>query len=337
MREGGEHPKQAQSGEVRNGILSSMPARIGYLVLIVGFGLVLGFGVRLYDAQRIEAQSQKEAPCHPGSYPNCSTGPVPISEMEHIEAQSEKEQSQRSEYRSEKDLKAQEIMAFWTRLVGIFTGAGIILLGWTLSATRETLRQAELATDAAREATNETKRIGEAQVRAYLYVKEVEIRHANQGGFEVWAKIDNSGQSPATFFEVSSFAINCPCDEICSDKIPTRNDSDETDTWSSLGAKQDTEAELCGGSVSQHTISSYLVGSTENLMIVGWVRYGDIIGREYISEFAFMGQMESYFEEWIKGKDPIHLTRPPCNLRVFMPIEDAAKEDSKKYGKYKEN
>lgn len=91
------------------------------------------------------------------------------------------------------------------------TGAGVLLLLWTLQATRQTLREAETATAAALAGTKaaedtvaETRRIGEAQVRSYLSVDKVEFEWADDDTRDpphrlraIQTRWQNTGQSPA--------------------------------------------------------------------------------------------------------------------------------------------
>ena len=61
--------------------------------------------------------------------------------------------------------------------------------------------------DATRSAVIETRRIGEAQVRAYLTFQDVSIEAKIENGlvrFSVWCEIINSGQSPARNVTVSA-------------------------------------------------------------------------------------------------------------------------------------
>jgi len=110
----------------------------------------------------------------------------------------EKQKAQREEQRSQHDLQAQQDMAFWA--LGMFLstvlGVGVTLAGvyyvrHTLIATRE-------AVAAANRTADEAKRIGEAQVRAYVTVRDVQMslkqgrRHPT-----VSFEVGNSGNSPA--------------------------------------------------------------------------------------------------------------------------------------------
>ncbi len=104
---------------------------------------------------------------------------------------------------AEYDLKAQQDMAEWAFGMLIVTCwlAGITLLGvlfvWrTLSATKQTLIEAEKTTAAAVKTYETTRDIGEAQVRAYVYCENAAFE-ITKNELKVFVVIRNAGQSPA--------------------------------------------------------------------------------------------------------------------------------------------
>ncbi|MGK2740823.1 hypothetical protein ACSHT0_07990 [Tepidicaulis sp. LMO-SS28] len=112
-----------------------------------------------------------------------------------------------------RDLAAQENVAKWTLLTALLTGVGVYLIWRTLSYTAEaadfaarTLKEAEKATKAANLTVDETRRIGEAQVRAYLTIKEVSVSFErinikeNTLYMKITVSVKNSGASPARDF-----------------------------------------------------------------------------------------------------------------------------------------
>ena len=98
------------------------------------------------------------------------------------------------------DLRAQQDMAFWAAALFIssttLTAIGIWLLYMTLSATQQTLIEAGKTTDAANRTIEETRRIGEAQVRAYLSCTGASFIISGQM-CKLGIDIQNFGQSPA--------------------------------------------------------------------------------------------------------------------------------------------
>lgn len=102
-------------------------------------------------------------------------------------------------------LKAQQDMAEYALLMLVFTVVGVFYLARTLYTTNQTLDEARVATKAAQDTVNVTEKMGRAQVRAYLDVKEIRVYFDPSGDrldpfpLEVRAsiKLQNSGNSPA--------------------------------------------------------------------------------------------------------------------------------------------
>ncbi len=99
--------------------------------------------------------------------------------------------------RAERDLNAQEVMARFTRIMGwvgvlgIFVGCGSIYLIW------QTLRETQSM-------ANDTREIGEAQVRAYIAASKAWITYDGQSSCLTFScSTVNYGQSPA----IDGFAL----------------------------------------------------------------------------------------------------------------------------------
>ncbi len=100
------------------------------------------------------------------------------------------------EQNAKDNLKAQQDMAKWAQrmfFVGfaeaVITLLGVALVGFTLAATRH-------AANAAGDAVRETRRIGEAQVRAYISCESATYAVMDIG-VTIWPIFRNTGQSPA--------------------------------------------------------------------------------------------------------------------------------------------
>jgi Sec-independent protein translocase protein TatA len=117
-------------------------------------------------------------------------------------------QAYRDEWRAERDLHAQQDMAFWAKWLLIATVIAVLLVAATLLETRragqaalEMVEEAKRATKAAEDSVLETRRVGEAQVRAYLTPDNVAMGFENDCPV-VTLEIENSGASPAFDTEV---------------------------------------------------------------------------------------------------------------------------------------
>lgn len=179
------------------------------LLLIALAGLVLG----LPQAQSVgaggsAATAQVQAKPRADARPSL---PVAIqNDIQRIaralETANRKQPSPIEEERAKRDLQAQEDMAHWAKwTVGLFitatlemliTAAGVFLVWRTLLSAREGVKEAKRAADAAENTVIETRRVGQAQVRAYLACESgsysIEGSRAT-----IWPKFYNSGQSPA--------------------------------------------------------------------------------------------------------------------------------------------
>lgn len=106
-------------------------------------------------------------------------------------------QSERENYRADQDLQAQKDMAMWARFMTFasFLTAGVAAIG--LIWIRATLVETRNAVRAADDAVTVSRKIGEAQVRAYLTVRDASIKYLPDGSTVVTVSTINSGQSPA--------------------------------------------------------------------------------------------------------------------------------------------
>jgi hypothetical protein len=79
---------------------------------------------------------------------------------------------------------------------------GLALIGWTLSATRAAVREAGEATEAARLAIAENRRIGEVQTRGYLSLVEASFKIDPPSGVRVVLRMRNTGISPLRSIQI---------------------------------------------------------------------------------------------------------------------------------------
>lgn len=227
MGEGSEHKEQAESGKVQRSVLATMSKRYWIVVAIfVGLALLgLIFSVVHYysynASERQKASSAREY---------ATKEQVICAELEAIlrpecilkEIKTAEENKQSAE-----DLRAQQEMSVWAYsllLVSILallvSGVGIFLIYKTLVATQQaaryaadTLKQAQDATEAAKDTAFQTKRIGDQQLRARLSISNLDAapKFGYDGGsfsnfysgIEVTIEGTNAGILPATDIEGS--------------------------------------------------------------------------------------------------------------------------------------
>lgn len=92
------------------------------------------------------------------------------------------------------DLKAQQDMAKWALLMFVVTGVGVAYVALTFQASRDTLDEAKRVTD-------ETRKTGLVQSRAYIGIDTLKLKNFQVGLVpEIVCKVKNFGQTPASEF-----------------------------------------------------------------------------------------------------------------------------------------
>ena len=179
------------------------------------------------------------------------------------------------------DLAAQHSMAESTRglhwaawATVLFTGVGAFLIWQTLLTTQQTVR--------------ETRRIGEAQTRAYVIVSDVDgERVENDNVLEVKAQIENCGQTPAKNLRVVG--------DIFCDIYPSERDFEslflECDAIINvkqvLGAKSNIPFHFrIEGSLSNYL--ALISKGTHAIYLYGSITYQDIFGEAHKTNFSFV-------------------------------------------------
>ena len=128
-----------------------------------------------------------------------------------------------SEQKADADLRAQQDMALWAFWVVLMSGGTMLVTAVGIFYVRETLEATRLAVKSADEAVAETRRIGEAQVRAYLsYDIDVTSIRSDEP-WEIVVVLENVGQSPARNVRVGAAgalldieSIKRPCADMVS-------------------------------------------------------------------------------------------------------------------------
>lgn len=255
-----------------------------------------------------------------------------------MEAANNQPKSADEREQAERDLAAQEGMAkwakymFWAAVASVaLTAAGVFLIWQTLIYTRtaaiaakdavteakEATKAAILGAEAAERTVAETRRIGDAQVKSYILINEAALNWDGPNP-HIMMVCKNTGQTPAPFFDVGASVKTAPLKGYADWGIIERDF--EFQTWSGLGGNDEltiryTPKNLHVYANIQHDIDAYLV-------ITGVVRYGDVFGDIYESEFAFFTPQKS------RGHAR-KMSRPVARLRVFQKIDTAKANDDK--------
>jgi hypothetical protein len=122
---------------------------------------------------------------------NCTI--IPLVNPALINCLRQQIQAYQKQDTTNKDLEAQQRMAYWAAVAALLSGLGLLVSVGGLILLFRSLRQT-------RQAISNDREIGEAQVRAYLAVESPEQHLGSiQAGkdFAIELKIKNTGQSPA--------------------------------------------------------------------------------------------------------------------------------------------
>lgn len=184
------------------------------------------------------------------------------------------------------DLWAQGLMALWAFLQLILTGIGIWFIRKTLIETETAVVEAGKATKAAQDAVEETRRIGEAQVRAYLHVKPEGEVIVTQPVFTSFGGIivANSGQSPA---------FNARVEAVFMAEDHTRLDNSHV-THGCLSRRETIPAageatiNFFWDSVGPDVVSA-MVAETNQMHLQGHIKWEDVFGKTQSIPFHLTG------------------------------------------------
>ncbi len=166
------------------------------LGLMIGIGAALLFVGWLASTNcQIDSANQN---CRPQTNATDDIGVVPKAGQEMSSGQVDAPDTETDpKYYERQDLKAQQGMADSTKWIVWLTGVsmalslvGAGLLVWTLQETRKTSRAAVKANKIAR-------KVGERQVRAYVFIERATLVGVSDGAPEVRFRVRNYGQSPA--------------------------------------------------------------------------------------------------------------------------------------------
>lgn len=150
-----------------------------------------------------------------------------------------------------------------------------------------------------------SSRTTRSQLRAYVHIGDVEVHwHGmNRCSFMVWCI--NTGQTPAKFFEVGGICESVRRGQNRHDIIPA---DVEFHAWSALGGSDKLLARItptgCDSLERRDFNNDELV-----LSFRGLVRYEDIFGEIFESEFSFFAHRMQFEKR--------KMSAPPVRLRVY--------------------
>jgi hypothetical protein len=187
--------------------------------------------------------------------------------------------------------------------------------------TTRAAKAAERAAKATEESVDLARRTAERQLRPYVHASEAHFIWDGIGA-RVIVRCSNSGETPATYFEfgaTSRVIWRGRADDLT---IPT----DLTyRRWSALGGG-DSKSIGSRGAATENGADPYgedaravhEAKGKKNFFLLGRLRYGDVFGNEYETEFAFF---TSNTRPDHKNPDRVRMINPPGNFIAFRLTE----------------
>jgi hypothetical protein len=161
----------------------------------------------------------------------------------------------------------------------------------------------------------------ERQLRPYVHAS---VAHFfwDQNGVRAIVELTNSGETPATFFELGAISQTAPRDAGHLINIPADL---QYRRWAPLGGGKSSTIGV-RGIVSDEQIDPFAVDARDvldakgekNFYVLGRIRYGDVFGSEYETEFAFFTSN----------------TRPGEDIKMMIPSGDFVAFRRTKRGRY---
>ncbi|HVV65390.1 MAG TPA: hypothetical protein VHC42_07960 [Rhizomicrobium sp.] len=219
--------------------------------------------------------------------------------------------------RADQNLSAQQKMAdaahatvIVASVEAFITLVGVILVGWTLYHTKRAADEAKRAADAAHKQIAITTTASEDQLRPYVHVSGMRYFFEAQGpnGKHATAEITNGGQTPATYVEIGAVCRAAKPDQL--DRMVPSNI--EYTSWSAVG-RQPITARFVPAQIQDAVTTCFGDQTRETkLFIIGKIKYADVFGCEYESEFI-------YFVSGVPGYDTsgIQMSRATGKLSTF--------------------
>jgi len=198
------------------------------------------------------------------------------------------------------NLQANRWIRNWTGLAALATVAGVILIWRTLKYTKDaaifakaTLGEAENATDAARKTIKVTRKMGKAQVRAYLSCIGGSVSTSTDNRWEMAMNLVffNTGNSPARKVQYSGVMLVVKRDggeyqlkhfhQVSPGKIHEIGGRD----------RRHKQYKMKGGNV--YKFSHDLIFQGCEFVFLGSLKYRDVFKKPITNDFAVFGRFKS--------------------------------------------
>ncbi len=250
--------------------------RCGAAFLVLAFVAAASLGAKYANQESDEPGARQEC-----AEQNCDVTAKPLEPaiVGLFPPSNSIEASYDSAKTAEYDLQAQRWMAWFTGVIAFLTFLGIGLIAATLRETGKVLTETRNTTRAAERNVSEVKRIGEAQLRAYVGVEQIVAEGLVVGAVPKFkVRIKNFGVSPATHFKIAARTTTTDERDPDTKKFPFIDAPVNTDgvvyPQQAFDIVVDWE-----GQMPRETLSEIVTGQTQ-VILGGWLSYRDFTGRQ---------------------------------------------------------
>jgi hypothetical protein len=213
--------------------------------------------------------------------------------------------------------KAAEEAAWWAAFQSMLgtAGFGAVLLslfftGWAAYAASRAARAAEDSLKISRESS-------ENQIRPYVHASAANFIWDGLGA-RVIVEVFNSGQTPAAYFEIGAVSRACQRGSSENIKIPTDLIYKR---WTVLGGGK-PKTVVIHDVTAEKPPDHFLIDARltldakgqSNFFILGRIKYGDVFGNEYETEFSFFVNDTRPTNDQAGGRQ---MMAPPGSFHAF--------------------
>lgn len=195
------------------------------------------------------------------------------------------DKSYREEWRAERDLEAQRLMAWWSRIGGLATCIGILLLATTLWETTRTTIAAAEAAQATKDSVEVARSTAERQLRAYVFPISASMLDFAIGSIpRADITIKNTGQTPAYDCTVIAciYRIGLPIvGAFPAPEVPTRMSGGSLGPGMERHPKPALNKPLCE---ADHT---EIMDGRDSIFVFGRINYTDAFGEPRFANFRY--------------------------------------------------
>lgn len=219
---------------------------------------------------------------------------IPVEIIEnHAETEARQAREDRAEQRELDYLAAQkgvdkatQKLATYAIYQTILIALGTAVLIYTLYLTRQANRAATRGAHAAEGAVSVTRRIGEAQVRAYITATPKDFGRPKEAFF-VDLTIKNCGQTPARNMALAADIKVLPYPHNRDGFSVGVGKIDLGETPNQMGAGSEVTIGIGPAEFERKVFDAAAKGKEWRFYLIGKITYRDVFGNQYFSEFCY--------------------------------------------------